>query len=546
MKNLTTLGLVLALLAIAGVLTAQTYRHQYPAGAVFFTDDEDLQEKLDAGDLGGAPADAQYLVGAANGVLTSEVVIATLPQLNSHLGASVADGPHTTDASLLTSGILPPARVGPDHIDDLGEISSSLRSGLDATLITGTATSGECAEFNADGDIVGAGAACGTGGGGGAPTDAEYLVGSADATLSAEVVIATLAQLNTHLGSNIQDGPAPTSRTGTWVHPTTAGDGFAIDSTGASAPWRVSSSGSSTATQFITIRHATLGDFRELWNSLEGGSFRFRENVSDSEINANQDCTLTDDGWTGATCPYGQPQWYAIIGRTGAALGLIEQNAEVFDPLDLNFNNKTSAGSSDHGITVEEFLVCEGGDNDGTPCTSGGDCTGAGTCTKDDGIFRFSRPGTWRWDISFSGWWADPTLGRYNTCAGGTNSGMSCRLDADCPSSTCSSDSGGTVACLEYLGYIEPGSSGTGSIAAQSTVVLAPKGQYNASAALNVHTAESPSVGSGILTVDSAGVDFYFYSDQCNFGGGSTTEEFDHTVIARTLRIIWTLVADAS
>lgn len=38
-------------------------------------------------------------------------------------------------------------------------------SGLDTTLISGTATNGECAQFNGDGDIVGAGAACGSGGG---------------------------------------------------------------------------------------------------------------------------------------------------------------------------------------------------------------------------------------------------------------------------------------------------------------------------------------------------------------------------------------------
>lgn len=47
----------------------------------------------------------------------------------------------------------------------------------------------------------------GIGAGGGAPANAVYLTGSADATLSAEVVIDDLDALNTHLGSTIADGP---------------------------------------------------------------------------------------------------------------------------------------------------------------------------------------------------------------------------------------------------------------------------------------------------------------------------------------------------
>lgn len=47
------------------------------------------------------------------------------------------------------------------------QIKSTSRSGADTTLVTGTAgTSGNCAEWNADGDLVDAGAACGSGSGG--------------------------------------------------------------------------------------------------------------------------------------------------------------------------------------------------------------------------------------------------------------------------------------------------------------------------------------------------------------------------------------------
>ena len=61
--------------------------------------------------------------------------------------------------------------VGVDNIranglDAITEIHSNLKSGSDGTLITGTeGASGECAQWDANGDLVTAGAACGTGSG---------------------------------------------------------------------------------------------------------------------------------------------------------------------------------------------------------------------------------------------------------------------------------------------------------------------------------------------------------------------------------------------
>lgn len=83
-----------------------------------------------------------------------------------HTEANISDLAHTTSAADLSSGTLPAARLGADSIDAITEIASGIKSGLDASLITGTATTGECAEFDANGDIVGAGAACGAGGSG--------------------------------------------------------------------------------------------------------------------------------------------------------------------------------------------------------------------------------------------------------------------------------------------------------------------------------------------------------------------------------------------
>lgn len=75
-------------------------------------------------------------------------------------------------AGNITTGTLPAARLGADSIDAITEIAAALRSGIDGDLITGTAgATGECAQWNADGDLVTSGAACGSGGGG-ATTDA--------------------------------------------------------------------------------------------------------------------------------------------------------------------------------------------------------------------------------------------------------------------------------------------------------------------------------------------------------------------------------------
>lgn len=58
-------------------------------------------------------------------------------------------------ATNLTAGTIPAARIGADTIDAITEIAAALKSGLDLTLITGTAgTSGDLSQWNADGDLV--------------------------------------------------------------------------------------------------------------------------------------------------------------------------------------------------------------------------------------------------------------------------------------------------------------------------------------------------------------------------------------------------------
>lgn len=107
---------------------------------------------------------AELAAGGVGGI--NNVVEDTTPQLGGNLDLNSNDitGTGGIPAANLT-GTVAAARVGTDHIDVITEIASGLKSGLDTTLITGTATSGQCAQFDANGDIIGAGAACGSGGG---------------------------------------------------------------------------------------------------------------------------------------------------------------------------------------------------------------------------------------------------------------------------------------------------------------------------------------------------------------------------------------------
>jgi len=94
----------------------------------------------------------------------------------------------------LTSPTINTPAMGADSIDAITEIATAIKSGVDGKVVTGTAGgSGNCAEWNADGDLVEAAsaAACGSGGSGdnvsvnstGADTTANLLDGDIDWTL---------------------------------------------------------------------------------------------------------------------------------------------------------------------------------------------------------------------------------------------------------------------------------------------------------------------------------------------------------------------------
>lgn len=99
----------------------------------------------------------------------------TLPQsfaeFNKYLNATTTLDLTTAEIGTLT--VSTAANLPANAIDALTEIAAALKSGSDATLITGTeGSNGHCAQWNVDGDLVTTGAACGGGSGSPVPWQA--------------------------------------------------------------------------------------------------------------------------------------------------------------------------------------------------------------------------------------------------------------------------------------------------------------------------------------------------------------------------------------
>jgi hypothetical protein len=132
---------------------------------------------------GGAPATADISdVSVTQTELAElETIGTTVIEAADWTAVAAMSGVNTGDNTTATAAVA-------DTIDAITEIAAALKSGSDGTLITGTSgTTDNCAKWDANGDLVDNGSACG--GGGGAPTDATYLTAAAEAGLSAEVVV---------------------------------------------------------------------------------------------------------------------------------------------------------------------------------------------------------------------------------------------------------------------------------------------------------------------------------------------------------------------
>lgn len=91
----------LAVAVLCGMPLGAAAQTQLPAANVVFSDSEDLQTKLNQGDLGGTSLAAEpILTSASSANLSNETVISSLTQLNALIGSGLVTGAHTVDTTL--------------------------------------------------------------------------------------------------------------------------------------------------------------------------------------------------------------------------------------------------------------------------------------------------------------------------------------------------------------------------------------------------------------------------------------------------------------
>lgn len=123
--------------------------------------------------------DGGVLLGAGTSAVTATAVLTAGQLLIGDGTTAPAIAAMSGDATMGADGVV---AIQAGAIGALTDIAAGLKSGADATLITGTeGASGNCAQWNADGDLVDAGASCASGTGdsvsvdGGAVTDPDLV-----------------------------------------------------------------------------------------------------------------------------------------------------------------------------------------------------------------------------------------------------------------------------------------------------------------------------------------------------------------------------------
>ena len=181
-----------------------------PTGTDVCLDVNGLSSTGDAVSIdGGAVTDPDFVsTGDIDFVDTSNTITANLNE-DSIVVADVADGDWgdfsvatnsaTLDADVVaaaemadadhgdvawSSGVASVQDVATDAVNEIADVAAAIKAGADGTLLTGTSgTSGHCAEWNADGDLITSGAACGGGGSGTSPKETYW---PASATMALE------------------------------------------------------------------------------------------------------------------------------------------------------------------------------------------------------------------------------------------------------------------------------------------------------------------------------------------------------------------------
>lgn len=162
-----------------------------PNGSIGSTDVQAaIQEVRDEAAGGGAPSTSDYLVGTADGGLSAEIVVGTAPggELGGTWASPTVDATHSGSAHHTESHASRHASAGADAVklDDLAatDDNTDLDASASAHGLLLKLGGGSTNYLRADGTWAAPSGA-------GAPSSVDYLVGTADGGLSAEIVVGT-------------------------------------------------------------------------------------------------------------------------------------------------------------------------------------------------------------------------------------------------------------------------------------------------------------------------------------------------------------------
>ena len=271
------------------------------------------------------------------------------------------------------------APVAADHIDAITEIAASIKSGEDGTLITGTEGAvGECAEWDANGDLVtaGTGAECVTSVSGdvtiaGSMTAASFIGADSDGFNYAELYDNPSGDIEAPTGDNVRLFTKDDQTL--WMKRSGDGASEALQIGASDLDWMVSTLASSQGGTEAVATDSTgpFGWYNAAPETSASGLIDYAPLLFCTDgADVGDACTVSGSGAVtdcGAGASSGCEEW-----------GGFEINKAGKFEIEMNV-------AATFASTLGRYSTCSGGTVAGARCTLDTDCVGGGTCSAETG-----------------------------------------------------------------------------------------------------------------------------------------------------------------